>query len=188
MRLRTPGRLCKPRGTSRICQTGCLLIALAILGPLAACRSPATSRTLTLTDLENAPPAHAVLLERAVVSDAHELKKLCTQLGVRLGLIEVRSPRDWQRLAGIAPGVGRCPNLRHGMVVGIASWAGLPANGRWPIHLDGVNVRDGAGLVKATFEPGTYLPDGTTYLETAYVEGLRAVLAVDVNGTTFYPD
>jgi hypothetical protein len=49
-------------------------------------------------------------------------------------------------------------------------------------------VTDGGGLVNATFAAGSYLPDGTGYAETAYVDGLYAVLVVDVNGTSFYPE
>ena len=38
------------------------------------------------------------------------------------------------------------------------------------------------------FEGGSFLPDGTTFLEAAQYDGLAAVLIVDVNGTRFYPE
>jgi hypothetical protein len=155
---------------------------------LAACSTSQSVRTITLADLEVAAPAPTHSLGRTVVSDADHLREICTPLGSRLGLLEVRTSKDWQQLARLAPTSAACPDLRRGIVVGIVCWAGLPVHGHWPVVLDSIHVCDGGGLVNATFEPGTYLPDGTTYLETAYVEGLNAVLAVNVNGTTFYPD
>lgn len=125
---------------------------------------------------------------RLVVADAEALRFLCTPLGPRLGLVEIHSPRQWEFLAQVAPQIGRCPDLRAGTLVGIACWAGTPVDGRWPVQLEAVQVHQGAGLLKARFRGGNYLPDGTARLETAYVEGLRAVLVVDVNGTDFYPN
>ena len=161
---------------------------MGFLTALSACTTPRAVHTITLADLETAPPARTQRLGRTVVCDADAIKPLCTPLGSRLGLLEIRSQREWQSLVRAASSSGPCPNLQNGIVIGIVSWAGLPVDGRWPIELDSIQLRDGGGLVNATFQPGTYLPDGTTYLETAYVEGLQAVLAVNVNGTTFYPD
>jgi len=122
---------------------------------------------------------------RAVVTDSHALRRLCTPLGPRLGLIEVRSPAEWRRLRELAPGLGACPDLARGTVVGIACWAGEPVDGAWPIRVEGVRMWQGAALVDATFRGGTFLPDGAAYLEAFYVAGLRDVLGVHFNGTLF---
>jgi hypothetical protein len=74
------------------------------------------------------------------------------------------------------------------MVVGLACWAGTPLDGQWPIDIACVRVHGGAGIVQARFIGGTFQPDGTAVLVTAHVPGLAAVLAADVNGTTFCPE
>ncbi|MCH8970424.1 MAG: hypothetical protein IIA66_15065 [Planctomycetes bacterium] len=45
---------------------------------------------------------------------------------------------------------------------------------------------DSAGLLVSHFHSGCYLPDTTAYLESAYVEGLSALLVVDVDDVRFY--
>ena len=109
-------------------------------------------------------------------------------LGARLGLVQVNSAEQWARLARLAPGLGPCPDLSGGSVVGLASTIGMPLNGRWPIHVQSVRAHEGAGLLVARFDGGSYLPDGTAYLETMYVPDLATVLVVEVNGVRFYPE
>jgi hypothetical protein len=125
---------------------------------------------------------------RTVVGDSRALQDVCTPLGPRLGLLQVRSPDQWNRLARILRLTRPCPDFGRGTLVGIVSWAGAPLDGAWPVRLDSVQVADGGGLVNATFSTGSYLPDGTAYAETAFVQDLQAVLVVNVNGTTFYPE
>lgn len=73
-------------------------------------------------------------------------------------------------------------------MVGIASTAGMPVDGSWPVFLDSVRVHDGGGMVRAHFRGGCYLPDTTGYIETVFVPGLRRVLVVDVDGVRFFPE
>ncbi len=160
--------------------------ALAVLLPACAVSPPV--KTVSLVSLEVAPIHAVVGGKRYVVSDPAALKTLCIPLGPRLGLLQVRSAGEWQLLSEAVPGIGPSPDLRRGTLVGIVCWAGTPIDGTWPVRLDAVRVCSGGGLMTATFQGGTYLPDGTVRLETDYVEGLRSVLVVDVNGTSFYPD
>ena len=138
--------------------------------------------------MEKAPAATAIAYEHIVVADPLPLRELCIPLGPRLGLIQIRSTRQWELLARAAPQLGQCPDLSRGILVGLICWAGTPLDGHWPIRLDSVQVRDGAGLVRADFRGGTYLPDGVAFLEIAYIPGLATVLVVNVNGATFYPE
>lgn len=165
-----------------------LRLAAAAAAAAAGCTTAPPVRTIGLDELETASPVAATDFSRALVPDGPALRELCTPLGPRLGLLQIGSREQWLALARIVPRLGPCPNFSRGMIVGVACWAGLPADGRWPLRIEGIRVCRGGGLVSATFEPGTYLPDGTAYLETAYVDGLRTVLAVDINGTSFYPD
>lgn len=164
---------------------GVLFAGLVLSGGCAAQR-PVT--VVTLASLEAAPVEPLNGGQRHVVTDADALRTMCTPLGPRLGLLQVRSRREWDRLAAVAPNIGPCPDLRRGTLVGLACWAGTPLDGGWPIELDGIQLQSGGGLLKARFHGGTYLPDGTARLETDYVQGLGRVLVVDVNGTSFYPD
>lgn len=154
---------------------------------LCACTATTGSRTVTMATLEDAPTSPLERPEQRVVADPQVLRELCTPLGPRLGLLQVRCQADWRRLANAAGPIGACPDLREGIVLGLACWAGTPIDGQWPVHIQAVRVCEGGGLVQADFETGSYLPDGTARLETAHVKGLGTVLAVDVNGTMFYP-
>ena len=144
--------------------------------------------TVTVRSLEAAPNARLQETRRAIVTESTDLHELCSPLGGRLGLIQVRSARDWSRLTRVAPQLGPCPDFGRGMIIGIASWTGLPVDGEWPLSLESVRLLQGAGLVAAHFHSGSYLPDGTPYVETAFVENLDAVLILDVNGVRFFPD
>jgi hypothetical protein len=161
-------------------------VALSLLGcwTLPAC---GVGRTVRLADLERAPRITPVAGQRVIVADPTALHELCTALGPRLGLLQVRRAADWDRLVRAAPELGPCPDLRAGIVVGLVCRAGTTLDGRWPVRIEGVRLYGGAGLLEARFRGGTFLPDGTMLLETAYVPGLTAVLAADVNGTTFCP-
>ena len=160
-------------------------LACLVLGP--ACTAPSKPRTITMAALESAPPVLSTDVRHVVVANPAALRDLCMPLGTRLGLLQIRSAAEWERVARVAPQIGSRPDLRNGTLIGLACWAGTPVDGRWPVHIDAIRIHDGAGLVTAVFEGGTYLPDGTAVIETAHVPGLAIVLAVDLNGTTFYP-
>jgi hypothetical protein len=155
---------------------------------LLACSMHRVPQTVTVRALETAPTTPPYETRRAIVAESSSLHDLCSPLGGRLGLIQVRSTRDWTRLTQVVPQLGPCPDFSRGMIIGLASWTGLPVNGEWPICLESVRLHQGAGLVGARFHSGSYLPDSTTYIETAFVENLDAVLILDVNGVRFFPD
>jgi len=113
---------------------------------------------------------------------------MSSPLGPRLGLLQIRTTEQWQRLARAAPQLGACPDLAHGMVIGLACWAGEPVSGTWPVRIDAVRVADGAGLLEAHFAGGSYLPDGSARLETVFVPAFVNVLVADIDGTMFYPE
>ena len=189
MTVRTGRELCKRPG--RRCPDNRRLLLLAALGAtlaLSACHATSGFRTISLDALERAPTVAATTREHVLVTDPQPLRELCVPLGPRLGLIQVRSVRQWDLLARAVPQLRECPDFRRGALVGLLCWAGTPLDERWPIRIEGVHVQDGAGLIRAEFHSGTYLPDGVTFLDIAHVPGLAVVLAVDVNGTTYYPE
>lgn len=164
--------------------------AAAALAALAAtsCASKSRAPAVSIETLESAAAVGPIRIERSLVSDSEALRDLSISLGPRLGLVQVRSAGDWQRLREAVPEIGACPNLSRGTLVGILCRTGTPLDGDWPIDLDAVRIADGAGFVCASFHGGSYLPDGATYLETTYIEGLNSVLMVDVNGVRFYTE
>ena len=175
------------RAVSRRAGRCAVLLGMVTLLYLTSCSTARPTRQVRARDLETATTVEPRIARRAVVSDLTPIQDLYHPLGQRLGLIQIRNERQWRRLARVAPGLGPAPDFSHGMVVGITSNAGLPLDGSWPVTLDDVRVLDGAGLLAADFAGGSFLADTSTYLETAYIEGLAAVLIVDVNGVRFYP-
>jgi hypothetical protein len=163
------------------------LLVVATFAGLVACDARNRSRAVTVTTLENASPVRPTMKRRAIVSDAARLREFAFPLGRRISLIQIRNSREWESLRRHAPELGPPPDFQRGAVFGLASSAGVPLEGTWPIRLEAVRVHEGAGFAVGSFNGGSYLPDGTTYLETAQVEGLNSVLMVEVNGTRFYP-
>jgi hypothetical protein len=161
--------------------------SVALCGSLFACAPGPLHRTVTLQSLESAPATSSSAIERHIASDPEALRPLYHPLGRRLGLIVIRNQRDWQQLSRAIPQIGPCPDLSRGMVVGLALEAGASLSGGWPVRWDAVRVYDGAGLIEAHFNPGNYLADGLTCVDTAYVNGLNAVLVVAVDGVRYYP-
>jgi hypothetical protein len=155
---------------------------------LASCASQPRVVAVSIAALESAAEVGPILTERSIVTDADALRPFYVALGPRMGLVQVHSAADWDRLREAAPEIGTCPNLARGSVIGIVCRTGTPLDGDWPIELDAVRIADGAGFVCASFHGGSYLPDGSAFLETTYVEGLNSVLMVDVNGVRFYTD
>jgi hypothetical protein len=163
---------------------GCATVAAAVA--LTSCAHP-TRVVVSVQMLEETDASMPRWIERAIVRKPAAIASLLTPLCSRLALLVVRTPEQWRLLQAAAPEFGDCPDLDRGAFVGIVSRAGQPLDGRWPVTLEAVRVCEGAGYVTANFESGTYLPDGTTYVEAAQVDGLLAILLVDVNGVRFYP-
>ena len=188
-----PSAQCKqlarpPRAARRRAVRGLLVLILSGAGVLSACGTHTRARVVSVRALEAAPPVEPTVMRRALVSDPTELREFYSPLGQRLGLVQIRSAEQWATLRRCAPELGPAPDFDEGIVVGLASHAGLPLDGTWPIHLQSVRIHQGAGFAMGRFEGGSFLPDGTTYLETAQFDGLGAVLMVEVNGARFYPD
>jgi hypothetical protein len=165
-----------------------LLGMLAGIGMLCACGTYARPPVVSVHTLEGAPSVYPSFTQRTIVSDPTRLHQFYYPLGQRLGLFQIRTPQQWEALRREAPELGPAPDFDRGIVVGLASHAGLPLDGTWPIHLQSVRIHNGAGFAIGSFGGGSFLPDGTTYLETAQFEGLATVLIVEVNGTRFYPE
>jgi len=174
-----------PQPSRRRCALAGLLIAG--LAALTSCAGRSARPAITVQALESASRVAPTFTRRAIVTRPDELGDLYHPLGRRCGLIEVRSGSEWERLRRVAPELGPPPDFRRGAVIGITSDAGLPLDGSWPIGLEAVRVCAGAGFAVARFPGGTFLPDGTTYLEASQIEGLAVVLMVEINGTRFYP-
>jgi hypothetical protein len=164
------------------------LIAAGASLALSCAAPPPTIRRISLASLEAAPPRYAVQRMRTVVGDIERLGSLYRPLTDRVGIIEVRDRRAWDRLHEVAPRLGPPPDFARGMVVGVVSRAGQRVDGRWPIRIESVRLSESAGLVTSSFESGAYLPDGVAFMEATFVEGLAAVLVVEVDGMRFYAD
>lgn len=165
----------------------CIALALILAAISPACNMSQRHTVLTVHDLESARPTIPFDNRRSVASETVKECEFYRPLGPRLGLLLIKNRLQWEKLCAAAPELGPCPDLSRGMVVGVASHAGLPLNGDWPIRLEAVRVRSGAGFALAHFEGGSFLSDGVTFVETAQVEGLTTVLMADVDGARFYP-
>ena len=159
------------------------------------CHWGTPQRVVSLARLEAAPLRFPTQTARAVLGGADTLGDLYHELTPRLGYFVVTDQNAWQRLTAVAPSLrahpavgGPRPDFRRGGFVGIVSRAGTPVDGDWPIMLDGVRLRQGGALIEASFNGGSYFPDDCLYAEAAYVEGLTAVLVVEVNGLRTFAD
>lgn len=172
----------KARGADAGRRAGAAALALLLLSPACAPRE----RLVRIEQLESAPQSvgegwHVRLADPAAMLSNSEA------LGRRLALIRIRTAAEWDRLATQAPGVGPCPDLERGIVVGLVYFGGSPLGGVWPLEIESVRVSEGGGLVEARFNGGTFLADGTGFAHLAHVEGLRAVLVVDIDSVRLFP-
>ena len=151
------------------------------------CRREGSAPAVRPRDLEAAPLVALRERRRAVASDGVRNLPTYRPLGTRLGLLVIRDAAQWAALRALADELGPCPSIEQGVIVVAASHAGLPVDGGWPIRLRGVRGFGGFGLAVVRFSGGSYLSDDSTYLEAVSVRGVRGIVAVDVNGTRFYP-
>jgi hypothetical protein len=152
---------------------------------LTGCAALSPGPVVQLSELECAPARRPADVRHCFVEEPAALKSLLHPLGRRLGLLEVSDIGQWRKLAQAVPGLGACPDLGQGTIVGLVSLMGTPLDGDPPFQLQAIRIHHGAGLIEAQFNSGTYLPDGTTYLEMTYVRGLRSVLVVRVDGVEY---
>lgn len=152
---------------------------------VSSCSHRARIIEVRLESLEAAERVVPQAVYRAAVENPDPLERLGAPLGRRLSLLQVRSAAEWASLRRAAPSLGAAPDFSRGSVVAIVCRAGQPLSHDWPIEIQDVRIHDGAGLVQAHFEAGTYLPDGTTVIEAVFVPGLAGVLVADVDGTRY---
>ncbi|MFH1746720.1 MAG: hypothetical protein ABIG44_06710 [Planctomycetota bacterium] len=191
-----PGRLCKQtnhvqalRGTPVRGRSLLILVGLtSVLVGFPACTWQTVRRTVTLSALEAAPQVYPTNHCRRIAIDPSALQPVARPLSERIALVQVHSPMEWDQLCQATGAVASCPDFSRGMIVGLISQTGTPLDGSWPFEWGSVHVHEGAGLLRVHFTGGSYFPDGTTYVETAYVENLGALLVVDINGDRFYPN
>ncbi|MCG3129163.1 MAG: hypothetical protein CHACPFDD_04073 [Phycisphaerae bacterium] len=160
------------------------VVVLAVLLP--GCAAPRPAR-VAVRELEHAPTVPLHDRRQALVSRVSDVAPLYTALTEHVGLIEVRRSAEWRVLARAAVGIGPEPDLSRGTVIGLLWRAGLPLDGGWPVEIDAIRVAQGAGYVVGRARAGTCLPDGTCYLDLAYVPSPATVLVVDFGNLRVYP-
>lgn len=175
------GRADAFRGLGRIA----FYAAAVALAALWGCSSRPAIR---MQALEGAPLAEMIRKRHVLVGDLELLGEIYRPLCPRLGIIQVTTEQDWNRLGRAIPDLGPCPDLRRGAVVGIVSRAGTPLDGRWPIEITEARVIGGAGYIAAEFRPGTYLADDLGYATLSQCGNVAVVLMVDVNGIRYFTD
>jgi hypothetical protein len=163
-------------------------VALTLAAALTSCRATPAVRYVSADSIEAGITAAPTSTRRAMVLDPGPLGELYTPLGRRLGLIHIRDESDWARLCRAVSDPGPMPAFDRGSVVALVTRTGLPIDGQWPITIEHVRLCGGAGMICGSFHGGSYLADGATYAEIAFVETLRDVLIVDVNGVRYYPE
>jgi hypothetical protein len=145
------------------------------------------SQRITTLQLETAPPAVTEAPQSGPLTDLATIDQLYKPLGTNIGMVQVKSARQWRQLSKAAPWLGVEPNWVQGTFVGLISSAGEPLEDQPPIRWRYVRVHAGGGLVRADFSGGSYLPDGSAYLTGTYVHGLREVLLIDLSDVRYRP-
>ena len=115
-------------------------------------------------------------------------RDIAVELDSEYDLIIVRDRGAWRRLwdaMGQLPDRG-APDLSAGLVVGLLARAGEPADGAWPLHIDGVRLLGGVGTVEGRMSSGIYYPViGPSRLVLVHVPGLRRVAMVHIGPERF---
>lgn len=158
-------------------------LALAISG----CNFRPAVRYVRSEVLQHAPAWLPDETRAAIVADPDSLRAQEIPLGGRLTFVQARTAQEWESLRRCAPDIGACPDLLHGVAVGVVASTGLPLDGHCPLKIVGLRTTSGAGMLHVDYEGGTFLADGTTYLELAIVPIRTTILIVDVNGSLYYP-
>ena len=132
----------------------CRLVSLAVL-PALGCAAGATD--VTVEQLEHARPIAAERhWELRVPSGEALTNNITRRLCPEFSLLEIQTPDD---LKAFCDEIGlRLPpesiDFRNGMLVGVVANVGESTGRKWPVAIDTIRLRDGAGLIKARFHPG----------------------------------
>lgn len=165
-------------------RTSAAVATAGILSGLSACSAPQPVITIHMSDLESAAPARFRPLGTLILSSDADLGPGATRLDERLVLVSCPVQTAPPVLRGALPadcGPG-------GTLVGVGLRLGVCLDGLSPIRIDEFRQTQGAGMLKVDLTPATYLPDGTLYLDLAYLDRPSAVLVVDVDEVRYYPD
>lgn len=163
-------------------------LAAGLLAQAGGCAPGQREMALEMEAFRDAAPHALRDVRRAVARDPAALRRICTTLAPRLGFVIIRSEGQWRRLTAVAPGLGSCPDLTAGPVVGLVGWTGTPVEpGPWPVELHWAQIAAGAALIRGHVVSGTYLLTDEAFIVTAVAPGVRVVRAVEVDGTTYRP-
>ncbi|MBL8878544.1 MAG: hypothetical protein JNG88_05435 [Phycisphaerales bacterium] len=162
-----------------------VLSFIAALAFFAGCAAPNNKVYVHMETLEVAAEARLAEPQRAVVLDEALFARFVRPVNDRVALVEIHDEQGWQTFNAGCAGLGARPDFAHGMFVGVLTRLGQPLDGEWPCELQAVRVVDGAGLVSASLRGGTYLPDGMTCVDGAFVYGLKRALVLEINGDRF---
>jgi hypothetical protein len=164
-----------------------LLVALAPGGCAASFK--ARSTPIPTWELAEAQPARTITLARIRIPLDHPIPtELMQPLCEEYALLMIESPRAWGRLAEDLelPDLPPEADLHKGMIVGLLADVGEASDATWPITIEEARVQEGLGWLIADFHRGIYYPLKTaSYLELAYVPGMRRVRRIDINNRRF---
>ena len=173
----------------RWAETSVALAGAAVFWLAGGCIGRGGDTEAVLTRLGQAPVVAPGGRWRARLSlEATLPDRMVTCLNDSCDLVVVRTPTEWDALWRTL-GAESCPatpDLAGGAVVGLAARLGEPADGSWPLKLAVARVERGLGLLRWRIEPGLYHPVvGPSFVDFAYVRGLRQVKGVHIGTESF---
>jgi len=168
-----------------------VLISSVFVGTLLGCVSnTAAPIEIPTWELANAEPIKPIILGRARVSFDRPLQSHLVQtLSPEFSLITIAQRDDWEEVRRRLQLQPTPPlfDLSSGLIVGILADVGEYAVDGWPIHLTEGRSVGGIGWIEASFTAGLYYPLKTaSYVELAFIPGLRAVSVVQINHRMFF--
>lgn len=177
-----------PRGRRALRLGGMRLIAIAAIAPYCASCVTIAGRPVTPAALDLVPAVSPLARQRAIVCDFAELAPIYHPLNENLGMLEVRTARDWDCLRRAAPELRKPDNFSRGTLIAIISHCGTPVDGTWPVRITSVRARDGMGVMATDFTSGCFYPDAVTHADAAFIEGNLQIVAVDVCQIRYIPE
>lgn len=172
---------------SRLLRRASPLFAAAVAAlTFSGCHTGSMRSIIPYLDLSEAPRA-SFLREAVLVTDWERLLPRSTVLGGRVILATATTPAEWEEMRATLSPTRLQPDLSTGSVLLIASCAGTPVSGEWPLTTRSVRLVRGYALVTTDFVGGTYLSDNTVLAEMLVVPGMIAPLVVEIGGERYFP-
>ncbi|MBK8915815.1 MAG: hypothetical protein IPM64_14695 [Phycisphaerales bacterium] len=163
------------------------LLAVAIAATtFSGCHTGRMRSMVPFQDLSEAPPT-PFLREPVLVTDWPRLLPRATVLGGRVILATATTPAEWEELRAALSPVRVEPDLSTSAVILIASCAGTPISGEWPLTTRSVRLVRGYAMVSTEFLGGTYLSDNTVLAEVLVIPGMIAPLVIEISGERYFP-